>query len=141
MGDLIGDLLDESLEFVGRVVQLLVAGIVCLVVLVIGIDALFFGSETQEEEERSARVPIEQDSDYWIRYAEQIEDSNEDRDRTYSQNVNPSADYVNGYYRRDGTYVAPHYRSSQNNFRSDNYTHRGNTNPFNGKRGYRGYGR
>ena len=34
--------------------------------------------------------------------------------------------YVNGYYRSNGTYVAPHYRSSPNNTVTDNsvsYTH------------------
>lgn len=29
--------------------------------------------------------------------------------------------YVDGYYRKDGTYVPPHTRSSPNNTRSDNY--------------------
>lgn len=28
---------------------------------------------------------------------------------------------VNGYYRKDGTYVAPHVRSSPNSSKSDNY--------------------
>lgn len=29
--------------------------------------------------------------------------------------------YVDGYYRKDGTYVRPHYRSSPNSSTSDNY--------------------
>ncbi len=33
-----------------------------------------------------------------------------------------SADeYVRGYYRKDGTYVAPHVRSSPNQYKWDNY--------------------
>ncbi|MGH6936985.1 MAG: hypothetical protein ACRED2_12560 [Methylocella sp.] len=48
-----------------------------------------------------------------------------------------SADtYVNGYYRNDGAYVAPHYRSSPNGSTFDNYSTRGNTNPYTGDRGY-----
>lgn len=43
--------------------------------------------------------------------------------------------YVNGYYKKDGTYVAPHYRSSPNGSTYDNYSTRGNTNPYTGKRG------
>ena len=43
--------------------------------------------------------------------------------------------YVEGYYRSDGTYVAPHYRSSPNQYRYDNYSARGNTNPYTGERG------
>lgn len=44
---------------------------------------------------------------------------------------------VRGYTRRDGTYVAPHYRSSPNGTTADNYSTRGNTNPFTGERGTR----
>jgi hypothetical protein len=45
-------------------------------------------------------------------------------------------DYVSGYVRRDGTYVQPHFRSEANNFRFDNYSSRGNSNPYTGERGY-----
>lgn len=43
--------------------------------------------------------------------------------------------YVQGYTRSDGTYVAPHYRSSPNGNASDNYSTQGNTNPYTGKQG------
>lgn len=43
--------------------------------------------------------------------------------------------YVNGYVRRDGTYVAPHYRSESNNQRFDNYSSQGNFNPYTGQQG------
>lgn len=42
---------------------------------------------------------------------------------------------VRGHFRKDGTYVAPHYRSSPNSSRSDNYSARGNYNPYTGRRG------
>lgn len=42
---------------------------------------------------------------------------------------------VNGYVRSDGTYVAPHVRSSPNSYQFDNYGARGNTNPYTGQRG------
>lgn len=42
---------------------------------------------------------------------------------------------VRGYTRKDGTYVAPHYRSSPNSSKSDNYSTRGNYNPYTGKPG------
>ena len=45
--------------------------------------------------------------------------------------------YVNGYYRRDGTYVQPHYRTAPNRTRNDNYSTRGNVNPYTGERGTR----
>lgn len=45
--------------------------------------------------------------------------------------------YVNGYVRQDGTYVAPHMRSSPNSTQSDNYSTQGNTNPYTGERGTR----
>lgn len=43
---------------------------------------------------------------------------------------------VNGYYRGDGTYVAPHIRSAPNGFQADNYNAQGNINPNTGARGY-----
>lgn len=52
-------------------------------------------------------------------------------------------EYVNSYTRRDGTYVEGHMRSSPNGSAYDNYSTRGNTNPYTGERGSRdpnGYG-
>lgn len=43
--------------------------------------------------------------------------------------------YVKGYIKRDGTYVQPHVRSSPNNQQWDNYSTKGNTNPYTGERG------
>ena len=44
---------------------------------------------------------------------------------------------VNGYYRQNGTYVQPHWRSSPNNTTSDNWSTRGNSNPYTGQYGTR----
>lgn len=43
--------------------------------------------------------------------------------------------YVSPYVRSDGTYVQGHYRSDPNGSRSDNYSARGNINPYTGERG------
>jgi hypothetical protein len=43
---------------------------------------------------------------------------------------------VRGYTRKDGTYVAPHTRSSPNQHRFDNYSSQGNSNPYTGQKGY-----
>lgn len=43
--------------------------------------------------------------------------------------------HVNGYTRKDGTYVAPHYRSTPNNVQYDNYSTKGNSNPYTGQPG------
>ena len=42
---------------------------------------------------------------------------------------------VRGYTTSKGNYVAPHYRTSPNNTRIDNWSTRGNVNPFTGKSG------
>ena len=43
---------------------------------------------------------------------------------------------VRGYYKPStGTYVQPYYRSSPNTTRFDNYSTKGNYNPYNGKSG------
>lgn len=44
---------------------------------------------------------------------------------------------VRGYVKKDGTYVAPHYRSSPNSTTYDNYSTRGNVNPYTGQSGTR----
>lgn len=43
--------------------------------------------------------------------------------------------YVNGYFRSDGTYVPGHYRSSPNSTKQDNYSSKGNYNPYTGEKG------
>lgn len=44
--------------------------------------------------------------------------------------------YVHGYTKSDGTYVQGYHRSSPNQYRYDNYSSQGNTNPYTGRRGY-----
>ena len=48
-----------------------------------------------------------------------------------------SAEYVSGHYRSNGTYVEGYHRSDRNNTKLDNYSTRGNTNPYTGQKGYR----
>lgn len=43
--------------------------------------------------------------------------------------------YVNGYYKSDGTYVQPHYRSNPNSTTLDNWSTKGNINPYTGEKG------
>ena len=51
---------------------------------------------------------------------------------------NASADeYVNGYWRSNGTYVQPYYRSDPNGTTQDNFSTRGNVNPYTGQPGYK----
>lgn len=40
---------------------------------------------------------------------------------------------VKGYYRANGTYVQPHYRTAPNSTINDNFSTVGNTNPYTGK--------
>ena len=50
--------------------------------------------------------------------------------------TNPNHVYVSGYYRSNGTYVKPHYRTAPNSTNRDNFSTRGNTNPYTGQAGY-----
>lgn len=45
--------------------------------------------------------------------------------------------YVNGYTRKDGTYVKPHYRSKSDGNVYNNWSTKGNVNPYTGKAGTR----
>jgi hypothetical protein len=42
---------------------------------------------------------------------------------------------VNGYLRKDGTYVQPYHRTTPNNNLYDNYSSQGNFNPWTGRQG------
>ena len=44
--------------------------------------------------------------------------------------TNPNLVFVNGYYKSNGTFVAPHYRTAPNNTLTDNLNYRGNYNPY-----------
>jgi hypothetical protein len=47
-----------------------------------------------------------------------------------------AATRVKGYYKPStGKYIAPHYRSSPNKYKIDNYSTKGNYNPYTGKKG------
>ena len=43
--------------------------------------------------------------------------------------------WVNGYTRSDGTYVQGHYRSTRDSNPYNNYSAKGNVNPYTGKKG------
>jgi len=45
--------------------------------------------------------------------------------------------HVRGYYRGNGTYVAPHYRSDPDGSARNNWSTYGNVNPYTGRRGTR----
>ena len=47
--------------------------------------------------------------------------------------------YVNGYYRSNGTYVQPHYRTSPNKTVYDNWSTYPNVNPYTGQTGTKYY--
>lgn len=40
-----------------------------------------------------------------------------------------------GYVKKDGTYVAPHQSSNPNSTQRDNWSSKGNVNPYTGKEG------
>lgn len=46
-----------------------------------------------------------------------------------------AGEYVSPYLRSDGTLVQGHYRSSADDSHNNNYSTRGNTNPYTGERG------
>lgn len=46
-----------------------------------------------------------------------------------------ASNYVKGYTRKNGTYVQGHYRSKSDFTKLNNYSTRGNLNPYTGKQG------
>jgi len=47
--------------------------------------------------------------------------------------------YVKGYFKSNGTYVAPHFRSDPDKNFYNNWSTIGNYNPYTGKKGYKKY--
>jgi hypothetical protein len=47
----------------------------------------------------------------------------------------PAQTYVHGYTKKDGTYVAPHYRSNADGNVYNNWSTKGNVNPYTGQAG------
>jgi len=55
---------------------------------------------------------------------------------SFSASVEAKTISVKGYYKPStGRYVAPSYRTSPNNYKFDNYSTKGNYNPYSGKKG------
>ena len=55
---------------------------------------------------------------------------------SFSASVEAKTISVKGYYKPStGRYVAPSYRTSPNNYKFDNYSAKGNYNPYSGKKG------
>jgi hypothetical protein len=50
-----------------------------------------------------------------------------------------AAQYVHGYTRSNGTYVHPYYRSSPDNTVTNNFSYKGNVNPYTGAVGTNRY--
>lgn len=55
--------------------------------------------------------------------------------RVFASNVDASV-RVRGYTTKRGTYVAPSYRSNPDRVKFNNYSSKGNYNPYSGKKGY-----
>lgn len=49
--------------------------------------------------------------------------------------VNSKSVSVKGYYNKNGTYVQPYHRTAPNSTNRDNYSTKGNVNPYTGKKG------
>jgi hypothetical protein len=55
----------------------------------------------------------------------------------YGSGSNPSAHGVQGYTNNNGTYVQPHMQTNPNSTQMDNFSTRGNYNPYTGAYGTR----
>lgn len=54
---------------------------------------------------------------------------------TYKSSYKPTTIHVTGYTRSNGTYVQPHYQTTPNQTKADNWSSRPNVNPYTGKAG------
>ena len=55
---------------------------------------------------------------------------------SFSGSVDARTTHVKGYYKPSaGSYVAPHYKTTPNKTKFDNFSTKGNYNPYTGKKG------
>lgn len=54
---------------------------------------------------------------------------------TYDYGTNINVQYQKSYTKSDGTYVQPHYKTKTNNTNWDNFSTKGNYNPYTGTQG------
>src|SRR6266436_242600 len=52
---------------------------------------------------------------------------------SYGSGRSSSSVHVNGYSRRSGSYVAPHFRTAPDHTKFNNWSSKGNVNPYTGK--------
>ncbi len=57
--------------------------------------------------------------------------------KAITSQTNPNHTYQNGYVKKNGKYVDGHYKTGKNKTEKDNFVSKPNTNPYNGKRGYK----
>lgn len=50
-----------------------------------------------------------------------------------------AAKKVGGYMKKNGTYVQSYYKSDSDSYKFNNYSTKGNSNPYTGKKGYKKY--
>lgn len=50
-----------------------------------------------------------------------------------------AASYTRGYIRSNGTYVQPHFKSTRDNSFNNNWSTKGNYNPYTGSKGYKSW--
>lgn len=55
--------------------------------------------------------------------------------RSTRSSYRPAAVHVSGYVKRNGTYVQPHYQTTPDNSRRNNWSSKPNVNPYTGKPG------
>jgi hypothetical protein len=51
--------------------------------------------------------------------------------------TNPRSETVHSYTKKDGTHVNSYHKTAPNRTQRDNYSAKGNTNPYTGKKGYK----
>lgn len=54
---------------------------------------------------------------------------------SHASSSGSSSHSVKGYTRKDGTYVPPSHATNPDSSKSNNWSHKGNTNPYTGKEG------
>lgn len=69
-------------------------------------------------------------------YYKSSSSSSSSSSKSYSTSKKSSSDVsVKGYTKKDGTYVSSYKRTSPNSSKSDNFSTKGNVNPYTGKKG------
>lgn len=114
-----------------------------LIIPIFIITLLFHGCSTDKTRSNSIQEPAlsfsTSESTHKASDSGNISSAESNSNNSINSSSKREAVHVDGYYRKDGTYVNSYKRTTPDSIRNNNYDYKGNYNPYSGKQGTKSY--